>query len=233
MFLMTSFQPLWRGAWISTLVLVLLLPSFCHAAEESPALVVGEAGANLYAGQDDQAAPIAKLQGGEELEPLAHIVGDVPWYLVRTRQGAVGWVKASDVNVSERTKDLFKESGSGQLSTWAAVTDAGRTFGGTWTAAPAESPDAASGAWTLRDDTGKTILSGAWSAKKFDTGWRGVWRASVDGKKEEYSGSWTAAAQLGSELSFAALFEAAAQDAIRGIWTGGKYGGSWAIRAGK
>ncbi|MGH7830530.1 MAG: SH3 domain-containing protein, partial [Candidatus Binatia bacterium] len=188
---MMSVQSLRRGARPLILLVVFLLPSFCYAQEGPPALVVGGSGAHLYAHQDDQSAPIARLEKGEELTPLGHAVDVVPWYLVKTKQGAVGWVKSSDVTVSDRVEGVFKDSATGQLSTWVAVSRAGRTFGGTWTAEPDPATGGVSGTWTLEDDKGKTVLAGTWAANKFDTGWRGVWRASVDGKKDEYAGSWT------------------------------------------
>lgn len=201
------------------------------SAETPPVLVVGEAGANLYARQDIESDIIARLDRGEELTPIAHAVGAVTWYLVRTKDDAIGWVRSVDVAASDQAQSVFKDPTPSQLSTWVAATKTGRTFGGTWTVQVDASTGEASGIWTLRDAMGKTILRGTWVASKFSTGWNGVWRAFVDGQSNEYSGSWTAAVQLPREARFAELFEAAARDAVRGLWAAGRHSGSWSIRA--
>ena len=217
---------------ISTFIFLLLcaLPSVCLAAENTPALTVGPSGATLYSRQDQESAPIAKLTSGERLTPLAEAVGQQTWYMVKTLQGLIGWVRAADVVPSDQVKATFKEQ---YLSTWSARTSTGRTFEGTWTVEPGPSVRAVYGTWTLSDGTGKSILQGTWSAEKFSTGWNGVWRALVDGKKGEYAGSWTAEAGGDRDAPLTELFEAAVKDAIRGIWKAGNYSGSWMIRAGK
>ena len=207
-------------------------PSFSHAAESSPVLTVREAGASLYSRQDDYSDKIATLQKGEALIPLAEAVGTVSWYLVQTKQGLSGWVRAADVAVSEKVKETFKEQNvSG--STWTALDNRGRSFEGSWTVDPGASPDKASGAWTLRDGTAQTALRGTWTAQKFSTGWSGTWRASAEAQKTEYTGSWTADFPQSRESRFAELFEAAARNAIRGIWSAASNSGSWSIRAAK
>ena len=149
--------------------------------------------------------------------------------MVRTKQGIIGWVRGADVVVSNQAKDAFKEKESGS-STWAARTGDGKTFNGTWTVAPNSSHNAAGGGWTLDDGSGKTIMRGSWSAEKHTTGWNGIWRASVEGRQGEHTGSWSAEFSHMRNARFAELFEAAAKEAIRGLWTGGNDSGSWAIR---
>jgi hypothetical protein len=211
-------------------LLLFFSPSLGSAADSMPGLTVGESGGDLYAQQDVGAIPIAKLQKGEELTPLAEAVGQETWYLVRTRQGVVGWVHAAQVTLSEQVKQTFKEQ---QVSTWSARTNSGRTFDGTWTVAPGPSADKASGTWTLRDGAGTVAARGTWSAQKFATGWSGVWRATRDGQPGEIAGSWTADLPQGRGSRFAELFEAAARNAIRGIWNAGSNSGSWSIRVAK
>jgi hypothetical protein len=205
-------------------------PALVSAADSMAALTVGESGADLYAQQDVGSVPIAKLQKGEELTPLAEAVGQETWYLVRTRQGGVGWVRAAQVTLSEQVKQTFKEQ---QVSTWSARTNSGRTFDGTWTVEAGATADKASGTWTLRDGAGTVAARGTWSAQKFATGWRGVWRATREGQPGEVTGSWTADFPQGRGSRFAELFEAAARDAIRGIWNAGGNSGSWSIRVAK
>jgi hypothetical protein len=210
--------------------LMLLLPYSTHAAETTPALVVQDAGASLYPRQDAESEPIAKLAKGEALIPMVEAVGPTTWYMVKTRQGLIGWVRAADVSVSTQVKEAFKEQVG---STWSARTGDGRTFEGTWTVEPAATANAASGTWTVSEGAGKVSLRGTWSAQKFATGWSGTWRAAAEGQQGEMGGSWTADFNRPRETRFADLFAAAARDAIRGIWSAGSQSGSFALRAAK
>lgn len=210
------------------LLLVFILTSFCDAAGAPAALTVGEAGAYLYSRQDVESDKIAKLQKGAALIPLGEAVGTGVWYMVKTQEGLFGWVRASDLSLRDQAKEVFKEP---QLSTWSALTSDGSTFEGTWTVAPNSSSTTASGTWTLRNNSGSITLHGAWSAEKFSTGWNGRWSAIIEGQQGEYAGSWTADLARPRDARFADLFEAAARDVIRGIWTGGNQSGSWSIRA--
>ena len=216
------------------LVFVLFFSSdfFSIAADSPPLLTVREAGVALYPRQDEYSDRIATLQKGEALTPLAEAVGKETWYLIQTKQGLSGWVRAADVAVSERVKETFKEQNvSG--STWSAIDSKGRTLEGTWTVDSGAAPDKASGSWTLRDPMVKLAARGTWTAQKFSTGWSGTWRASVEGQKTEHTGSWTADFSQARDTRFAELFEAAARDAIRGVWSSGINSGSWSIRAAK
>jgi hypothetical protein len=213
-------------------LLLLALPSVCLSAESPAALTVREAGVYLYSRQDEYSDKIAPLQKGEALVPVAEAVGKETWYLVQTKQGFSGWVRASDVTVTEKVKETFKDQNvSG--STWTALDNKGRVFGGAWTVERSPIPDKAAGTWTLHETPGKIVLRGSWSAQKFSTGWSGTWRASVEGQKTEYSGSWTADFPQARDTRFAELFEAAAREAIRGVWSGGGSSGSWSIRVAK
>jgi len=224
----------WNRFYRFLLVFLLIFASdsFSIAADSPPLLTVREAGVALYSRQDEYSDKIAALQKGEALTPLAEAVGKETWYLVQTKQGLSGWVRAADVAVSEKVKETFKEQNvSG--STWTAIDSKGRALEGNWTVDSGASPDKASGSWTLRDPTAKTAARGTWTAQKFSTGWSGTWRASVEGQKTEQTGSWTADFSQARETRFAELFEAAARDAIRGVWSSGINSGSWSIRAAK
>ena len=214
------------------MVLLFVFPSLSLAADSPAALTVREAGAYLYSRQDEYSDKIAPLQKGEALIPLAEAVGKETWYLAQTKQGLSGWVRASDVTVSQKLKETFREQEiSG--STWIARASNGRTFEGSWTVERSPLTDKAAGTWTLSETPGKIVLRGIWSAQKFSTGWSGTWRASIEGQKTEYSGSWTADFPQARDTRFAELFEAAARDAIRGVWSAGTSSGSWSIRAAK
>ena len=226
----TQLQGLSR--WFSRLLclLALSLPSFCNAGEATASLTVREAGGALYAQQDTQSDQIAILQKGQPLTPLAEAVGQQPWYMVKTSQGLVGWVRSTDVSASDQLKQSFKEQQS-QRSSWSARNMSGRTFEGSWTVEPASSADKASGTWTLGEGLDKTLLRGTWSAQKFSTGWSGTWRATIEGQKQEFTGSWTADFPQARETAIVELFLTAARDAIRGIWSAGNDSGNWTIRA--
>ena len=98
--------------WFSGLIclLVLSFPSFCNGGEATAALTVRETGATLYAQQDDHSDEIATLQKGQLLTPLAEAVGQQTWYMVKTSQGLVGWVRAIDVSAGDQLRQAFKET---------------------------------------------------------------------------------------------------------------------------
>ena len=210
-------------------VLPLLNLSHADGAQSSPALSARENGVGLYAQQDAETAPIGKLEKGEELFPMVEAVGREIWYMVRTQRGLVGWVRGADVVVSNQTKDAFNEKASGS-STWSARTADGRSFNGTWSIAPSSSNSAASGAWTMSNSSGATVMRGTWSADKHSTGWNGVWHAAVEGRDGALSGSWSAELPYVRNTPIAEMFEAAAKEALRGLWTGASESGSWSIR---
>jgi hypothetical protein len=55
-------------------------------------------GAVVRGHQDTVSEIIGKLARGEELIPLGKVSGAGEfWYMVKTKSGAVGWVKGSDV----------------------------------------------------------------------------------------------------------------------------------------
>src|SRR4030095_16887492 len=199
-------------------LLVLSFPSFCNGGEATGGLTVREAGATLYAQQDDHSDQIATLQKGQLLTPLAEAVGQQTWYMVKTSQGLVGWIRAIDVSAGNQLRQAFKEKS--QSSSWSAQNTAGRSFEGSWTVEPASSADKASGTWTLGEGFDKTVF--------------GVtWRATLEGQKQEFTGSWTADFPQARETSIGELFSTIARDAIRGIWSADNDSGSWAIRTAK
>ena len=67
-----------------------------QAADAPPALTARETGVALYARQDAQTDRIATLEKGETLFPMAEAIGSEIWYMVRTKQGLVGWVRGAD-----------------------------------------------------------------------------------------------------------------------------------------
>ena len=216
----------WR-LFLTWLLLAAAAPA--RAAEPAPVLTARETGVALYARQDAETERIGTLAKGDTLFPIAESVGGEIWYMVRTNQGLVGWVRGADVIVSGEAKDSFKEKATG-ASTWSARTAGGRTFNGTWSLTPDSTKQTASGAWTLSSANGATTMRGTWSADKHSTGWNGVWRASMEGGQEEFTGSWSVELPHVRDARFAELFEAAAKAAISGLWTGARDSGTWSIR---
>jgi Bacterial SH3 domain len=216
--------PFFSLLWLLAFALLAISP----AAETAPGLTVRESAA-LYARQELDSDKITTLKKGEVLAPLAEAVGQQTWYMVKTQNGLLGWVRSVDVTGGDQLRQALKEQP--QHSTWSAQTDTGRVLEGNWTVDPAASPDKASGTWTLGENSGKVGLRGTWSAQKFSTGWSGIWRAGVQGQTQEFTGSWTADFPQGRDTSIGELFVTAARDAIRGIWSAGNDSGNWTIRA--
>ena len=202
------------------------------AANTASGLTARESGVILYSGQNTDSLQLTTLQKDEPLTLLAEAVGNETWYMVRTRQGLIGWLRASDAILSKPVRRGFSQELL-STSTWSAQSSQGHTYGGTWYVEPQSSANSAAGTWTLEDAGGATISSGRWSAKKFSTGWNGVWRTHGEGSKMEYSGSWSADLPHDVDAPFSELFEAAARSAVRGVWTGGIQAGTWSIRAAK
>ncbi len=62
------------------------------------ALFVKSGEAYVYTYQDEHSHPVAKLERGEKLAPLGKASKDgKTWYMVKAQNGAVGWIKVSDV----------------------------------------------------------------------------------------------------------------------------------------
>lgn len=211
------------------LLLVLLASAGAVAGESTPALTARDSGVPLYAQQDLESEPLSRLQKGEALTPMFESVGQEVWYMVRTKQGQIGWVRGVDVVVSSQVKDTFREKETAS-SSWAARSEDGRTFVGTFTVAPNATARATRGLWTLKDANGAAVMSGGWSAEMHTTGLNGTWRASVEGRQGDFSGSWSAELAQAKKAGLTEMFEAAIKDAVRGLWTGAGQSGSWTIR---
>lgn len=149
--------------------------------------------------------------------------------MVRTKQGQIGWVRAVDISVSTQVKEAFREKEAAS-SNWAAVTEDGKPFGGSYTIDPSSTGTAARGFWTLRDAAGATALRGSWSMQMHSTGWNGTWRAAVEGRKEDFTGSWSAEVTSPRTARLTDMFEMATKEAVKGLWTGANQSGNWSIK---
>lgn len=62
------------------------------------ALLVKSSQVSIYTQQDERSETITKVNRGEKLVPLAKAFGGgSPWYMVKTEKGAVGWIRATEV----------------------------------------------------------------------------------------------------------------------------------------
>ena len=69
------------------------------------ALRVKNPGSSLHAQQDTQSEVIAKLNRGEDLVVLGNASGaGEAWYMIKTKSGALGWIRASDVEETTKAK---------------------------------------------------------------------------------------------------------------------------------
>jgi hypothetical protein len=60
-------------------------------------LVVVSKQAVLYPRQDDEGEKVAELSKGDTLIPMGQSNGGNDWYMVKTQNGLIGWIKAADV----------------------------------------------------------------------------------------------------------------------------------------
>ena len=208
---------------------LLLATSTSIRAAAAPALTAREIGTPLYARQDRESEPIVRLPKGEVLTPIAESVGQEIWYMVRTTQGQIGWVRAADVGPSEQVKEEFIEK-EPESSNWSVVTNDGRTFNGSYSVEPKSTDRSARGVWSMRDVNGNTVLRGVWSAQMHSTGWNGTWRASVQSRQGELNGGWSAQLPAAGTRRFSGMFELAAKEGIKGLWTGIDLSGTWSIK---
>ena len=64
----------------------------------------------LFTGPDDSTPVLEAIQKGEVLSPMAETVGTggTRWYLVLSKSGAIGWIKADNSDESKKLEAFFK-----------------------------------------------------------------------------------------------------------------------------
>ena len=67
-------------------------------------LVVASPNADLFPRQDAESEKITQLSQGESLVLMVQSEGSNPWYMVKTQNGLVGWVKSVDVKQENAKK---------------------------------------------------------------------------------------------------------------------------------
>jgi hypothetical protein len=226
-------RPRFRALCVLSMWLCYFFP-VCGIAQPT-ILTVGESGACLYVQDDTESEKVETLRAGQEVTPILQTTGRGTWYLVRTKSGRTGWLRASDVkpigrdNPPVKTDDPVIRFGPG--STWRASSNRGMVLSGTWTGTINQSTGTASGNWTVRDSANRIALSGTWSAAKSAQELRGSWRARVAARAGEHSGTWSCAMQLPSNAPLADLFEWAVHQTLGGAWQSAGHSGNWSIRA--
>ncbi len=95
----------------SALVLFLLLTSFAGAQTESTRQSIKVTRAlRLFTAPNESSPQIDVPNSDDALFPVAETIGSEgsKWYLVKTRRGVVGWIKAGDSDGAKRMEDFFR-----------------------------------------------------------------------------------------------------------------------------
>jgi hypothetical protein len=94
---------------VSILILCLTSPPDARAA--SSRQVSGEqTEVQIFATPDESSLLVESVKDGESLLPLAEMTGTggLKWFMVKTRNGNVGWIKAGDNNAAKRLDGHFR-----------------------------------------------------------------------------------------------------------------------------
>lgn len=105
---------------------------------------------NVYAAAEDGAPLVETIRDGGALTPMGEITGGgVKWFMVRTKAGNIGWIKAGDQAEARRIDDHFRALPR-ELFPVGQPLESGASGASTAAAAPASSTkDAATGAITV------------------------------------------------------------------------------------
>jgi Aspartyl protease len=88
----------------------LLFSSVCLAYPQVATRLSTSGGIQLFTSPDESSAIVANLTEGDDISPLADTLAGqgIRWYLVKTKNGTVGWIKQSDTEQSRRLEKFFK-----------------------------------------------------------------------------------------------------------------------------
>ncbi len=106
---------------------------------------------NVYAAADDGAAPVETIRDGSALTPMGEMTGagGDKWFMVKTKAGNIGWIKAGDQAEVRRIDDHFRAMPR-ELFPVGRSLESGATGATAAGATPASSTkDAATGAITI------------------------------------------------------------------------------------
>jgi Aspartyl protease len=88
----------------------LLFSSVCSAYPQVATRLPPSSDIQLFASPDESSAIVANLTKGDDISPLADTLAGqgIRWYLVRTKNGTVGWMKQNDTEQSKKLEKFFK-----------------------------------------------------------------------------------------------------------------------------
>jgi Aspartyl protease len=106
-------KPAWSDDVKPSLVAVsvaLLFSSVCLAYPQVAVRLSTSSGIRLFTSPDESSAVVANLTDGDDISPLADtLVGQgIRWYLVKTKNGTIGWMKQSDNEQSRKLEKFFR-----------------------------------------------------------------------------------------------------------------------------
>jgi hypothetical protein len=87
-----------------------VLFSLCKQSPAATVRLPTEGEVELFTDPDESSAVVATLKKGDEISPLANTLGaeGARWYLVKAKNGTVGWIRQSDTDESRRLEKFFK-----------------------------------------------------------------------------------------------------------------------------
>lgn len=96
------------GMHFAVVLWILLMPASVPGAESPP--LSASTDTQLFGMPEESADPVASVKKGEALSPMGETVGagGVRWYLVRTKSGAVGWIKGGGSDESRKLESFFE-----------------------------------------------------------------------------------------------------------------------------
>lgn len=97
------------------IVLISVLAFLCgatraaHSAASQPA-PTQNADIMVFAAPDESSAPVETIRDGESLSPMGEMTGPggLKWFMVKTRTGNIGWIKASDNSATRKIDGHFR-----------------------------------------------------------------------------------------------------------------------------
>jgi hypothetical protein len=94
---------------VSILILCLTSPPDARAAS-SRQVSREQTEVQIFATPDESSLLVESVKDGESLLPLAEMIGTggVKWFMVKTGNGNVGWIKAGDNNTAKRVDGHFR-----------------------------------------------------------------------------------------------------------------------------
>ena len=94
---------------VSIWTLCLIAPANIRAAS-SQQVSTEKSEIQVFATPDESSLLVESVKDGESLSPLAEMTGTggLKWFMVKTRNGNVGWIKAGDNNAAKRVDSHFR-----------------------------------------------------------------------------------------------------------------------------